>query len=571
MRRHYNYNSKVLHELASRVVRQVAEHYARRPCIVGWQIDNEMNCEIDEFYSESDNLAFREFLKEKYRTLDALNDAWGTVFWNQTYRDWEHVYVPRTTINDMVNPHQMLDFKRFISESAIRFCRMQSDILREYVKEGDFITTNGMFGNLDNHRMEDTCLDVYGYDSYPNFAYCMQEDPKHNRTLNDRKWSRNLTEVRSICPHFGIMEQQSGANGWNTNMDAPAPKPGQMMLWAMQSIMHGADYVSFFRWRTVTKGTEMYWHGILDYDNCDNRKLQEVKKIHARTEAIGEVTGADYVAPFALVRDYDNIFDSELDIWHGRLAAGSEMEIFVASQLNHTPMDVVYMLESTDAAELEKYKVLIYPHAEILTERASEVLGEYVRRGGCLILGARCGQKDERGQCVMAQMPGLLAPLTQTVVKEFTLVGPDDEPVSMDWGGKHVEAGVFNDILETAGARAKVLATYDGNYYAGQPALVETAVGAGKVLHFGGTFTRENVKAFLEYAGILEPFADRIDAPQECEIAVRRKAGKEYLFVLNFAKTKQQIAMHQTMTDMDTREPVQGTVTLEPYETRVFC
>ena len=101
MRRHFNYNSKTLHRLASRVVRQVAEHYAKRPCIVGWQIDNELNCEINEYYSESDTLAFREYLQEKYGTLDALNEAWGTVFWNQTYSEWNQVFVPRTTINDM--------------------------------------------------------------------------------------------------------------------------------------------------------------------------------------------------------------------------------------------------------------------------------------------------------------------------------------------------------------------------------------------------------------------------------------------------------------------------------------
>lgn len=83
--------------------------------------------------------------------------------------------------------------------------------------------------------------------------------PRHNTTLNDRKWGKNLMEVRSVCPHFGIMEQQAGAGGSSTRRPR-RPKPGQMMLWAMQSIAHGADYVSFFRWRTVTYGPEMYWH-----------------------------------------------------------------------------------------------------------------------------------------------------------------------------------------------------------------------------------------------------------------------------------------------------------------------
>ena len=106
MRRHYNYNSKKYQELAARVVEQLGQHYGKRPCIVGWQIDNEFNCETQQFYSESDTVAFRRFLQEKYGTLEALNQAWGAVFWDQTYTSWEQVYVPRTTYGDGVNPNQ---------------------------------------------------------------------------------------------------------------------------------------------------------------------------------------------------------------------------------------------------------------------------------------------------------------------------------------------------------------------------------------------------------------------------------------------------------------------------------
>ena len=129
---------------------------------------------------------------------------------------------------------------------------------------------------------------------------------------------------------------------------------------------------------------------------------------------------------------------------------------------------------------------------------------------------------------------------------------------------------MFNDILAPAGADAKVLADYGSSYYAGSPALIETRVGDGRVLHFGGTFTRKNMKSFLEYTGILEPFSETIQAPQECEIAVKRKDGKDYLFVLNFAKKGQKIVLHQTVTDMDTEESVHGEVQLQPYETKVY-
>ena len=570
MRRHYNYNSPKYQELCKRIVEKIASHYAKHPAIVGWQIDNEINCEVNEFYSESDTLAFREFVKEKYQTLDALNEAWGTVFWNQTYTDWEQIYVPRTTIHDSTNPHQVLDYTRFVSESAIRFCKMQSDIIRKYKKPEYFITTNGMFGNLDNHKMEDECLDVYTYDSYPNFAYCLIEDPKHSDDLNDRKWSRNLTEVRSICPHFGIMEQQSGANGWNTRMEAPAPKPGQMMLWAMQSIAHGADYVSFFRWRTATMGTEIYWHGILDYDNRDNRKLAEVHRIWNRTKAISEIAGADYQSAFAMVRDYDNIWDSQVDVWHSRLAKKSEKEIFVASQINHTPMDVVYLLDSTEAEELLKYPVLIYPHALILTEKRAELLKVYVEAGGCLIIGSRTGQKEINGKCVMTPMPGLLSNVSASDVKEFTFVGPADDTVTMKWNEKEIDTGLFNDILVTTSLEAKILAKYENNYYEGRPALVETPCGKGKVLHFGGTFTRENVKELLSYTGVLEPYADLAEIPECCELAVREKEGRKYLFILNYSDEPQHIVLEQPVMDMDTKDEVQGSVTLKEYETKVY-
>ncbi len=569
-RRHYNYNSKKYQELSSRIVEKLGEHYGQHPNIIGWQIDNELNCELNEFYSESDTIAFREFLQKKYKTLDNLNEAWGTVFWNQTYTDWEEIYVPRKVIQNSNNPHQVLDFSRFISESAINFCKMQSDILVKYIKEGDYITTNGRFGNLDNHKLAKETIDVYTYDSYPNFAYALGEDPKNNTTLNDRKWSSNLNEVRSICPHFGIMEQQSGANGWNTRMEAPSPKPGQMMLWVMQSIAHGADFISFFRWRTCTKGTEMYWHGILDYDNSDNRKLAEVKKISKRVEKLKPMTGANYKATFGVLKDYDNTWDAQLDNWHKRIDKASNMEIFVASQLTHTPVDYIYLQADTTIEELEQYPVLFYPHALILNDKNVELLETYVENGGTLIMGCRTGQKDETGQCPMTKMPGLATDLVGATVKDFTAIGPNDEDIYVDWNGRKIEAPIFNDILEVEGEDAEVLGTYISNYYDGQPALIENKFGKGKVLYYGGTFTRDNTEAFLEYTGILSPHKDVIELDKDCELNVREKDGVTYYIVLNFAHEEKKISLKQEMIDVDTNENVVGEISLKAYETKVY-
>lgn len=569
-RRHYNYNSPVYQNLSARIVEQEACHYGKHPAIIGWQIDNELNCETCEFYSEADSAAFRVFLKEKYETLDNLNEAWGTVFWNQTYTDWNEIYVPRTVLNMGINPHQHLDYFRFLSDSTLRFCGMQAEIIRKYKKPEDFITTNGIFWNVDNHRMEKDCLDVYTFDSYPSFAFGLDRDPKTADDLNDRKWTMRLNEVRSVCPHFGIMEQQSGANGWTTRMEGPAPRPGQLTLWAMQSVAQGADYISFFRWRTCTVGTEIYWHGILDYDNRDNRKLAEVRDFYQKLKSIDEVCGAENVAAFALIKDYDNEWDTEVDVWHRRVAEQSEKEIFAASELYHTPYDIVYMQEDSELGDLTRYPAAIYPHPVIMDEKRARLLKEYVEQGGILVIGCRSGYKDRNGRCVMLPQPGLLQEITGSDVRDFTFTSPAEEAVWASCGKKRFEMPLFNDILETV-EDAQTLAVYGNSYYAGKTAVTERKLGNGKALHFGSTFSRENLNWLFEYLGIKEPFAELIDAPETLEVVLREKEGKKYLFVLNFQAEEVSFVLQKEMLLLYTGELVQGRQTLPAFGTAVYA
>lgn len=571
LRRHYNYNSPVYRKMCGNIVEHMAGHYAGRSCVIGWQIDNELNCEANEFYSESDTAAFRGYLQKKYGSLEKLNEAWGAVFWNQTYTDWKEVYVPRPTVSGGVNPHQTLDYLRFISESTNEFARIQADIIRKYIKEGDFITTNGLFGHVDYQKMARESIDFITYDSYPNFAYDLNIYSDRDE-MKDRKWSRNLSETRAVSRIFGIMEQQSGAGGWNSRMMQPAPKRGQMTLWTMQSIAHGADFVSYFRWRTCTFGTEIYWHGILDYSGRDNRRLAEVCDIYKKVTALREIAGGEYEAAVGVIKDYDNIFDAEYDKWHERIEKQSQRALFETMQKTHTPMDYVYLTEKTGAEDLQRYRVLFYPHPAILSGRQAAVLEEYAQKGGILIFGCRSAYKDINGKCTMEKLPGVIAKLTGADIPEYTAIAPDRE-VMVRWGENAFPAAVFTDLVDCA-ETGKQEAVYMSGDDAGAGALVSGKVGQGKVYYYGSAFTEGAVRAFLKGACVENPYGNFITVPEKCEIAVRVKEGIKYIFVLNYSDTPAELMVLEKMWDMYAGKEVSGALTLEGYGTvclRRFC
>lgn len=565
VRRHYNYNSPIYQEKTRIIVEQLARHYSGRACIIGWQIDNELNCGPNEFYSDSDHAAFRKFLKEKYGTLDALNHAWGTVFWNQTYTDWREVYLPRHTFRDTINPHMRLDSLRFFSESCIAFCKLQSDILRSYLPENVFVTTNGIFPHVNYKRMAEHALDFITYDSYPSFGFMPGADK-----LKDRKWSMNLARVRGISKGFGIMEQQSGPGGWYNFRVAPSAKPGQLRLWTFQSIANGADFVSYFRWRTCTFGTEIYWHGILNYDNLDNRRLEEIRETNRDICKIKDIAGSEYQAKVAILYDYDNEWDGETDVWHGPIRRYSHLELFRALQELHIPFDYVTVSPELTAKELARYEVVFAPHMTIVVPQVVLAIKEYVKRGGKFVAGARSGYKDENGKCIMERMPVYMTDLFGMHILDFTAVMPDSEDIYAYTADRKIEMPLFNDILTPVADTCRVMAVYASDYYRGKPATVKNYYGSGEAWYVGSAFACETVKWLLNTIEIKSPVDEVVQVPSSCEISIRQKDGRAWLFILNYENSSAQIQMKKKLWDVLEQKYIEENMILEPFGVKVL-
>ncbi|AIQ68777.1 beta-galactosidase [Paenibacillus graminis] len=573
MRRHYNYSSPKYRELCAGITRQLAQHYANHPGVVGWQIDNELNCEINVFYSESDHQAFREWVQAKYETLDQLNDAWGTVFWNQTYTSWSQIFLPRPTpTSKQPNPHQALDEKRFISDNTISFAKIQADILRE-LAPSQWVTTNGLFGHLDSHELNEKLLDFFSYDSYPQFA-SIHTDPEEAEPLRDRSWSLSLSAVRSISPNFCIMEQQSGPGGWVNRMNMPSPKPGKMRLWTYQSIAHGADKLLYFRWRTATMGHEIYWHGLNDYHNQPNRRVREAAQIGRELAEAGKhIVGTRNQADVAILRDYDNEWDGEYDVWHGPFMWQSNKEWFKALQKRHIPNDVLYMRSKTTLKDLIPYQVLIYPHPAIMSDETARLLDQYVQQGGTLIFGCRTGYKDTRGQCYMRLFPGAAKDLCGITVEEFTMVQGTRLPTSICWGNDPealTGADAFNDILHVEEDTVEVMGTYASDYYAGKPAVTRNRRGKGEVWYYGAVFNAEAAQKIIDSLNLSSPAAEWLELPPEVELQIRNNDKSGYAFLLNYSEEAVTITLKEEKTDLLTGETLSGSCKLEGFGVRVL-
>ena len=205
----------------------------------------------------------------------------------------------------------------------------------------------------------------------------------------------------------------------------------------------------------------------------------------------------------------------------------------------------------------------------IATKEQAECLAQYVEAGGILVIGCRSGYKDVNGKCVMEKLPGVLSELTGTDISEYSMIAPDTGKVTIDWGGTELEANVFADLLKPVhGGFLK--GTYTADYYAGSGAVTSRKMGKGKTYYYGSAWNEDTAEIFLEKLGVKTPYKELIEAPECCEIAVRRKGEKRFLFILNYAKEESIVILKTEMKDLYTGKRIKGNISLKGYEVRVI-
>ena len=403
-RRHYCFSHTGYAAQCDRIVEAMARRYGAHPGIVAWQTDNEYGCHDSAIsYSIAARAAFRLWLAAKYGEVGALNQAWGNVFWSMEYRSFAEIDLPNLTVTE-ANPAHWLDFRRFSSDQVVRFNRRQTDILRAHSPERDIVHNfMGFFTQFDHHAVGRD-LDVASWDSYPlgfleQFWFSDEEKQRYCRQGHPdiAAFHHDLYRGCQSDGRWWVLEQQPGPVNWARFN--PAPLPGMVRLWTLEAMAHGAELVSYFRWRQAPFAQEQMHAGLLRPDSVDDVAVVEVRQAAVDIEALGNAGAAPKTV--ALIFDYQSAWVTDIQPQGSDFSAlRTAFEYYSALRQLGLNIDIVAPSTNIDA-----YNLVVIPCMPILPDGLVDRLKNI---SGQIIIGPRTGSKTANFQIPESLPPGEL-------------------------------------------------------------------------------------------------------------------------------------------------------------------
>ncbi|MFG2095506.1 beta-galactosidase [Streptomyces sp. NPDC048612] len=542
-RQHYCPSSPVYRAHAVRLVEQLATRYAGHPALALWHIGNEYGCHTRHCYCEVSAGDCRRWLRERYGSIGALNDAWSTAFWSQAYGDFEEVLPPRTAPT-FPNPAQQLDYLRF-GDEALRACYLAEKAVLARLTPGIPATTNLM----PQHKpvdafawaphMDAMALDFYQDPSVP-------DDHVRAGYVFDL-----MRSARSGQPWM-LLEQAPGAVNWRPR-NGPKP-PGAMRLWSWQAVAQGADAVLFFQWRQSLGGAEKFHSAMLPHGGTDTRIFREVCELGRELASLPGIAGTRSRAGVALLADWQSWWALELDskpstaLEHSRIALDHYRPLFEAG----VACDVL-----PPRRELSGYRLVVAPSLYLLTAPDAERLAAYVRDGGRLLVSFFSGIVDENDRVHPGGYPAPLRALLGLRVEEFWPLEAG-RTVAVGGGDYTGRADLWSEALDLEGAEA--LARFTDGPLAGRPAVTRHSYGRGTVWYVGTRLEPALMRALLDdvrAAADVRPVLPEL--PPGVQATVREGAGGRHVFLLNHGTETVEVTLPAPMRNALAADGTPGT------------
>ncbi len=422
-RRHYSFSSPVWLKETARICNVIASRYGHNPHVAAWQTDNEYGCHNTVLsWGANDLKAFQNWLRRRYQSPSELNDAWGNVFWSMDVADFNAIALPNHTVTE-ANPAARLDFWRFSSEQVADYNRLQCEIIRRQ-SPGRPITHNfmGLFHDFDHFKVADD-LDFASWDSYPigfteQFPFTDEEKLRWHDTGHPDMAAFHHDLYRGCGPHrrWWVMEQQPGPVNWAPWN--PVPRPGQIRLFTWEALAHGAECVSYFRWRQAPFAQEQM-HAGLNLPNNAGLSVggEEAARVGAELRSLGTLPKST-PAKTALVFDYEASWMLRIQP-HGQDFSYAELTFRWYEAARRLGLDIDIVPPGRD---LSGYSLVLAPSLPHVSETA---LAAFKRTDAVMLFGPRSGSKTRNFAIPEGLPPGPLQDMIPIIVRQVSSFRPN--------------------------------------------------------------------------------------------------------------------------------------------------
>jgi beta-galactosidase len=487
-----------------RIVSELGGRYGRDSRVWGWQLDNEPGAPQDFSPSAQDN--FRAWLKEKYKTAEEVNRAWGAQFWSLRYGNFDEIRIPNAGRLYGINPSAVLDFKRFTADQTGRFLNRQSDLLRKFISKEQWITTNyiSSISSADPRRSDR--LDFISYTMYP---------VSGGKNLGEKGfrlgWHQGIAFANSFYRPFrgvtGVMELQPGQVNWAAVN--PQPEPGAVRMWLWHAFAGGCSFACTYRFRQPLFGSEQYHAGIVGTDGVTpsrggkeySQVISEIGSLRTRYDAKA-VQPVEYAGrKTAILWNHENLWNLETlpetvqwSTW------GHTFKYLMIAKSFGAPVDFI-----SESDAFESYPVVVAPAYQLVDQGLVLKWMNYAANGGHLVLTCRTGQKNRNGVLWESKWAAPIASLIGAEIEGFDVMLEDGKGTvrtaenAFGWNN-------WGDILNPFGS-TESLGVYGNDFYAGKSAAVTRRHGKGTVTYIGvdtddGGFEKAAMKRVYSDAGI---------------------------------------------------------------------
>lgn len=548
-RQHWRPTSPVFREYALKLCRAMAEHYKGNPYVVAWHVSNEYGCHNRFDYSEDAEHAFQQWCEERYGTIDAVNDAWGTAFWAQRMNDFSEIVPPRF-IGDgnFMNPGKLLDFKRFSSDALKAFYIAERDTLAEITPDLP-LTTNFMVsasGSVLDYDDWGDEVDFVSNDHYfiPGEAH-----------LDELAFSASLVDGIARKDPWFLMEHSTSAVNWREINYRK--EPGQLVRDSLAHVAMGADAVCYFQWRQSKAGAEKFHSAMVPHAGEDSAVFRDVCELGADLNKLSDegILGSRLAkSRVAVVFDYESEWATEhtatptQHVHH----VDEPLAWFRALADQGVTADVVPVRGAWD-----DYEMVVLPSVYLLSEETTRRVRDYVVGGGRLVVTYYTGISDEKDHVWLGGYPGSIRDVVGVRVEEFMPMGDDftGVPDHLDLSNGAVAHDIA-DVIGSVDESATVLATFKDNPWTGMdgvPAIVANTFGEGRSVYVGARLGREGLA--LSLPEILESLGMAEAGGNDGRVLhVEREGADGSRFVFSFNRT------HETV-----RVPVEGEVVVSSF------